>query len=1850
MSAGFRQYNNPVKVWQRAGALCSVAFLAALLLTCSGKSKTSDSTGLAERPADLITRISGGILSSRDPVLVRFSMPVVSQDRVGGVQSPDPFDFSPAIQGTARWQDPATLVFQPAQPLPLRKVFTGKIDLGVVKPEWKDRKPVTLSFSVGGREIDQITADFMPVERRDPRFVKFRGAIAFTESVSLEDVRSAVALSSAGRDVSLEWQKSGENKGFTFFSKDLERPDSRRVYVLTVKGDTLGLSADYRRDLALNPVGRFSLEDVVQKDQGKGVGLELKFSDPVDSAAELAGLIRMRESAKEAKPPVSLAFQVAGKSVFVSGNLVYGQRYVLEVSGIRSLWGTRLDKAVRSELWFADQKPMIAFESDGVFMTSILDRKLYFRTINLSHVKVEIKKVFESNLGQFLQSEDLASRKGRNDSFNNYQIERVGVSVASKLLEIGKVKNRWLTHQLDLANLIPSGEKGVFLVELSFARKHMLYSGPKPKRQYYYGREYYSNPHSQGYLYRHGRVFKALIQSDIGLVHKAGSRGHLVWALDLRTARPLKGVHVKLCSYQHQVLAEGFTDGEGELFLGDVTGKPFYVEGEKDRQRSVLSLKEMQWNLSSFATGGEKPDSQGVRAFVFTDRGVYRPGDTVHLAVIARNSDRSFPENHPVTLTVSNPRQQPVYRLTNKEGKDGFYRFDIHTRPEDITGNWRAQIKAGDRSFYHTIRIETVVPFRLKVNYTGLPGRIAAGSDQLRFNVSAQYLFGSPAGNMPLEVTARIDKRALRFPAFSRMVFENQTIRFRPLEKTISEDKLDATGNATVAWKLPNLAGAPGGLGLKLTASVQEKGGRASRRSVSIPFDPFPRYVGIELPGNARFTRVNAPLGFQVILVDPQGRPVSGRTLKYRVLRNSRYWWWEYDSREEFRTRFKQDSHTQEILAGDLTSATNTVGLKFTPDTQGEYFLEISDASPGGHVAGLFFSSYHWGNAPAELENAGVLEIQASAKEFAPGDVAKMAVNTPVSGRLLVAVEKGDQVLRRFSMPTDSGGVTKFSVPVTTGMLPNAYVSVALIQPLEQAENDRPLRMYGVVPIEVVDSETRQELALEVAEELPSGKEFTVVVRTKNSEPTQLIMAVVDEGLLSLTDFPTPDPWKFFFAKEGLGVKTYDLYSHVLGTRKGDVFRLFSIGGGLAEAYRESQLQPQEKKRFPPVALFAGPIMTDDKGTARFSFKMPNYIGAVRVMAVGAKGDCYGSVERTVPVRTPLMVMPTMPRLLGPEDQFTVPVTVFALKKEIRKVKVKLEVSGPVEILPPSERKLNFTKTGEQDTYFRVRVHGATGMAKVRVSAKSGKHQADHTASIKVRPYSPRISRAFSRETKPGESIRVKIPGDGISGTNTATISLSSRPRLQLQHRLGWLMHYPYGCIEQTVSSVFGQLMLLDFIEADGRDRREIDDAINHAIERLKKFLLPSGGLSFWPGSRQLSVWGTNYAGHFLLEAKQLGFHVPAELLSAWRGFQEKRALTTTDNLMVRLYRVYGLTLANNPPWSALNLLYENSLKDMTDVEKWMLASCYYQAGKPQIAKSILSNTGTRVVQYAIPGETFGSWLRDKAVILEQATRMQRWTVADKLYDELVEELSGETWHSTQTLGYALLAVGKYARARGEKLTGQLPLLTGTVRFPDGSEKAFSARKQKISFPVQSGFGGMADVSFTPETESSRCFVSVEWSGVPLKPVSRAESSNLNLQVRWLDRSGAPVDPSQLAQGTSFWGHFRIKSTWETQRRISNLALVQVLPSGWEIDNLRLSGDQLPPWMAKFRVNRENYLDIRDDRIMWFFNLDRDHIDFVVRVTAVVPGKFILPPTLAEGMYDHRFRAVNPGGEVTVTD
>jgi len=443
---------------------------------------------------------------------------------------------------------------------------------------------------------------------------------------------------------------------------------------------------------------------------------------------------------------------------------------------------------------------------------------------------------------------------------------------------------------------------------------------------------------------------------------------------------------------------------------------------------------------------------------------------------------------------------------------------------------------------------------------------------------------------------------------------------------------------------------------------------------------------------------------------------------------------------------------------------------------------------------------------------------------------------------------------------------------------------------------------------------------------------------------------------------------------------------------------------------------------------------------------------------------------------------------------------------------------------------------------------------------------------------------------------------------------------------------------------------------------KKIDENINSAIKRLRKFLTPSGAFSYWPGESEASIWATNYAGHFLIEADKLGYEVPSDLLENWLRFQQSRAITTNDNLLERTYRVYLLALSGTPQMGAMNLLKENSLKDMNDTEKWLLASSYNLAGSEKTAMDITNTAGISVKEYSELGGTYGSALRDKAMILESAIILGKEDIAKKLYDNIALQLSSKDWYSTQTLGYSLMAVGKYLRQNEFEINGKNSILAGKIKLSDGTSVSFKNsikisghlkkedfKELQYTYDLTNQVGKNIEVSIDSKTNLKNAYVILEWSGIPLKPDMENVSKNISLKTEWLNEFGEKINPSSLKQGQTFWASFKVKNL--TDINLEELALEQILPSGWEIENIRLSQEDLPDWLNRQKPNRASYSDFRDDRVVWFFNLPKqEEYTFAIKLNAVTEGKFILAPALCQAMYNNNFVSITSAKNIVVKE
>ena len=777
--------------------------------------------------------------------------------------------------------------------------------------------------------------------------------------------------------------------------------------------------------------------------------------------------------------------------------------------------------------------------------------------------------------------------------------------------------------------------------------------------------------------------------------------------------------------------------------------------------------------------------------------------------------------------------------------------------------------------------------------------------------------------------------------------------------------------------------------------------------------------------------------------------------------------------------------------------------------------------------------------------------------------------------------------------------------------------------------------MYGVIPVAINNPETQLHPQIEAPLETRPESTFSVKVSEQSGKAMSYTLAVVDEGLLSLTRFETPDPWLAFHQKEALGVRSWDLYRFVMNARTAGLHPLLATGGDQALDFKEMQ----EVNRFKPVVRYYGPFYLKAGKKATHSIPLPNYLGAVRVMVVAGSKGAFGHAEREVQVKQPLMLLSTLPRVLGPSEEILIPVQVMSMKDGAQKVKVRLKNLALLEPLGPVEQEISFSQQGEKTVYFRCKVAQKLGAAHLRIEADGGGFQAFEETSVQVRPANPRLTSVEYALLEAGQSWTKQLEATGIRGTAQAQLSVSPYPDLGIQKQLDYLMQYPHGCIEQTTSAVFPQLFLHRFVQLDAAQRTNIQDHVRAGLQRLQSFQTAYGGFSYWPGQTQISTWGTNYAGHFMLEAQLQGYDLPPGLREQWLRFQKEEAAKWTRKTgsvgydqtdLIQAYRLYTLALAQAADLGAMNRLRNDAA--LSNKAAWRLAAAYALLGQTDVAKSLVQKNPSREA-YREMGNTYGSDLRDLAMAIETLCTLKEYKKAAPWMQELARELN-TGWHSTQTRAYALLA---FSKLLGD--ASQQKEYAFSYQIDQKLEKVNTQSAAYLLTLPESALNGKKLVV----TTSGPMPLFVQWvqSGIPLESNLENQQEDLRMTVQYTDLQGKTIDVQQLKQGTDFKAvvqitHPGIRSAYD------EMALEQIFPSGWQIVNKRVNNDeQLPAGV--------DYQDLRDDRVYSYFDLPMGKsITIEVLLNATFVGKYYLPAIQCAAMYDNSVQAVQKGGWIEV--
>ena len=1861
-------------------------FLLLMIVSFSSCTRTQKDIIPSAEYAPYVNAYTGGVISQNSTIRIELTheQPMVD---LNNELKENPFSFSPSLKGKAYWVSNNTIEFVPEEgTLKPGSLYECTFQLGKFVEVDKKLKEFNFSFRVQERNFT-LSIEPLPITDAQPDEINIKGEICFSDIVKKEEVEKILtAKDGNNKSYPVEIIPTDNLTRYQFCINQIPRDTEDYQLTITANGSPARIDQTQSEEVLIPAKDSFRFLSATRIDEPEN-GIEVVFSAPLSDTQDLKGLIEIPELS-------SSVFQIKENRVFIYFEANQLSKLTLNIhEGVKSSQGKTLGTSHSISFSEINLKPQVEMLTTAAILPDSKSLIIPFRAVNLYAVDLSVIRIFENNVLMFMQTNSLASAN---------ELRRSGRLVYKKTLWLGKDTSKdihnWENYSIDLAGLIRQEPGAIYRVILSFRQEYSAYpcggvdnqeikfadnntpdglmkvSGSAlseadeavwdtPEAYYYYngGTMDWSvyrwkerdNPCHPSYYMNSDRAAACnVFASNLGMIVKRNSLNKLWIAVsNILDTNPVGKAQVTVYNFQLQPIGKGETNGEGFVEISS-KGTPFIVVAEAEKQKAYVRVVDgEEQSVSRFDVGG-KEIQKGLKGFIYGERGVWRPGDTLHISFILEDREKRIPDKHPVALEIYNPKGQFYTKMISTQGMNGFYTFDVPTQADDPTGLWNAYIKVGGTTFHKGLRIETIKPNRLKINLT-LPKILQSTDKNVTVPLASAWLTGATASKLKAKVEMSLSKVNTQFKNYGQYIFNDPATDFTTIKTDVFDGILNAEGKAGVTLKVPAATNAPGMLNATFTTRVFEPGGDASIYTQSIPFSPFVSYVGINLnQPKGKYIETDKDHVFDIVTVNSQGQPVNRSNLEYKIYRISWSWWWE-NSDESFGTYINNSSITP-VASGKLQTSGGKTTFKFRVDypSWGRYLVYVKDKDSGHATGGTIYVDWPESRGRSnKTDPSGIkmLTFSLDKDSYEIGETATAIIPAAAGGRALVSIENGSSVLHREWIEVTNEGDTKYTFEITPEMTPNVYLHISLLQPHAQTINDLPIRMYGIAPVFVTNRQTVLQPQIQMPEVLRPETDFNVTVSEKSGKPMTYTLAIVDDGLLDLTNFKTPDPWNEFYSREALGIRTWDMYDNVLGASAGAYSSLFSVGG-------DATLKPADAKanRFKPVVKFIGPFYLEKGRQQTHTLKLPMYVGSVRAMVVAGQDGAYGNAEKTAFVRTPLMLLSTLPRVLSIQEEITVPVNVFAMEKQVKNVTVSLQASGGgVQIEGSHQQSLTFNRPGDQLVFFTLKTGNKTGKATIKLTASGGGQQTKETIEIEVRNPNPIVTLRSSEWIETGQNKELSYQLGSLSANNQIKLEVSRIPSVDISRRFDFLYNYQHHCTEQLTSKALPLLFIAQFKTIDTREAEKIKANVQEAIRQIYARQLPNGGFVYWPGNAVADEWISSYTGMFLTLAQEKGYAVHANVLNKWKRFQRAAAQNWRmpqeannwqqwQSELQQAFRLYTLALAGAPEYGAMNRMKEQP--GLSIQAKWRLAAAYALTGKMKPAEELVYNAETTVIPYSSMNQIYGSSDRDEAMILETLLLMNRERDALQQAKVVSKNLSQENWFSTQSTAFALMAMGRLA----EKLSGSLDFTwTWNGKQQPAVKSAKAVFEKEISTSPKSGTvavknqgNGALSVDLITRTQL-------------LNDTLPAISDNLRMDIRYASMDGKPMSVNDIRQGTDFTAIASISNTSGTTD-YTNLALTHIIPSGWEVYNERMTVPEAEPQETTDSSGNVSgqytYQDIRDDRVLTYFNLRRGETKiFTIRLQATYAGNFILPAVQCEAMYDVNVQARSKAGRTTVS-
>jgi len=1753
-----------------------------------------------------------------------FDRDMVSDSLLNKWDSTRYLEFQPEMNGRFQWTAARTLVFSPAVPFAPNTDYSLKIKPEIAKYLADKKAPddQEVKFHTPYLAVER-SQTFWGLDDNDRNLIQLRILLHFNYPVDVNTAKKYISVKLDGKAVNAQLLSlENGNEIDLWIAAPTNGTEGKSLNLTIGKGMTcLGSTRlnpeEETIELTMPQRDRLEISDVIT-DFEEGEGVIYAFTSQPVEAQGLSGLIKIT-------PEVTFEATTIGNGFKLKGNFADGQSYELSVSGrLKGIFGPELGNDFMQTVSFGSLQPYIAFtDQTGMYLTPNGSRNLGINIINVPKVKITVFKVFENNIQHFMRIGKQWDWSYENDEYHDiygYSLdENYGQVISSRELDTRSLPRK---GNFRLLNLKPeelqltADMKGVYLIKVESPDKKWLSD------------------------------VQLVSVSDIGLIVKEGVDEIFVAARSIATAKPMSGVNIRFISKNNQQVYQATTNSDGIAEFKNI-GKSVpgfsisMITARNGNDFNALLFNRSQVETSRFEIGGKRTAGQHYDVFIYGDRNLYRPGDSVFCNAIVRNFKWETIQDIPVKFRVLAPDGKDFIIRRASLNKAGAAQLAFKLPESALTGGYVVEMLSSNEVLIGNYRlgVEEFMPDRIKVEVK-TDKSIYSNGDILKATVIATNLFGPPATNRKTENELRISRKLFSAKGYNDYNFNITTPTEIYFENSINEGITDASGKNEQTFTLPEFSNI-GLLNGRLFTTVFDETGRPVNRYSEVEIQTQQTFLGIGPVSG--WVPTSKPLTVNTIALNRAGQKVSGKArLEIISIR-----WETVLERNYGTTSYRSQRKEKSVVSRDINIGSNGYAVQFTPPVSGEYEIRISNGEASGYVMQSFYA-YGWADAGMssfEVNRDGEIDIETDKSLYKPGETAKLLFKTPFAGELLITIEQ-DKVLEYHTIQATAQGAS-LDLKIKEAFMPNVYVGATLIRNIDNS--GLPLTVaHGFAGLKVEKPELKLSVSIDIPEKQRSNR--NQLIKVKTSPGAEVTIAAVDEGILQITGYTSPDPYSYFYQKRALEVNAYDLFDELFpelsyGRSSSGGDRGFDLG---------KRLNPLTSKRVKLLAEWSGTRKADANGLVTFNLAIPQFSGAVRVMAVAYKGNAFGSAEKQMKVADPLVISSSLPRFLSPGDQAEVVVTLTNTTSKSLTVGISAKSTGPVSCNDFSASSVEVPANSERNTTYTLDAGNKTGNASIKLTASASGETFTDVTEISVRPAATLEKSGIAGQLKAGEKKVLSANEDYLAGTANSKLLLTRSPAGRYARDLSELINYPYGCLEQTVSAAFPQLYFSDLAKMlkqhPTKSMGSITENIQEAILKIEGLQQYNGGLATWPdGYSTINWWTTAYAGNFIYEAAKAGYSTNPRVLeninryltemvkqkgSTEYFYHNNEAGTWQKKVQPNreiFYSLYVLALSGKQHLPTMNY-YKARLNELSNDSRFMLACAYALAGDNRSFETVLPKSwDKKEVPGYMTGDCFSSPIRDKSVALYTLVSADPGHPQVALLARQVGEMINQAkWMSTQERAFSMLALGKLAGISKSDQTTAIVEVNGRKTASFTGDDLITSLTGTSATVTASGKGNL--------------FYYLESEGIPASGKSRMEDKVLKVRRSFYNRTGSPVNPDNIRQNDLIVVGISLSTT--DNSTIENVVITDMLPAGFEIENPRLNAEREMSWIKDKAT--PDYQDMRDDRINFFTTASGVSKTFYYMVRAVSKGNFVLGPVGADAMYNGQYYSYWGAGKMVV--